>query len=113
MKSGNSRNAEQRSSLRMRLGNCWKFSRYWLSILPQSDAITRNCKPPNRIKFRQPCGAVLRAALVHRQTGVCVAGMHGKTTTTALLTHVLNQLNQKPSYAVGALVPQLMQIGRA
>lgn len=50
--------------------------------------------------------AVLLAALVHRQRGVCVAGMHGKTTTTALLAFVLERLNARPSYAVGALVPQ-------
>src|SRR5260221_10940925 len=51
--------------------------------------------------------AVLLAALVHRQRGLCVAGMHGKTTTTALLAFALERLNAQPSYAVGALVPQL------
>ncbi|MFO1497429.1 MAG: UDP-N-acetylmuramate--L-alanine ligase [Verrucomicrobiota bacterium] len=51
--------------------------------------------------------AVLLAALVHRQQGVCIAGMHGKTTTTALLAFALEQLGLQPSYAVGALVPQL------
>src|ERR1051325_2652710 len=33
--------------------------------------------------------------------------MHGKTTTAALLAFALKQLGAKPSYAVGALVPQL------
>ena len=51
--------------------------------------------------------AVLLAALVHRQSAVCVAGMHGKTTTAALLAFVLERLQAKPSYAVGALIPQL------
>ena len=51
--------------------------------------------------------AVLLAALLHRQRGICVAGMHGKTTTTALLAYVLDQLGEHPSYAVGAQVPQL------
>ncbi len=56
--------------------------------------------------------AVLLAALVHRQRGLCVAGMHGKTTTTALLAFALERLNANPSYAVGALVPQLARHAR-
>ncbi|MCD6051997.1 MAG: murC [Verrucomicrobia bacterium] len=51
--------------------------------------------------------AVLLAALLHQQRGICVAGMHGKTTTASLLSFALKQLNAQPSYAVGALVPQL------
>jgi UDP-N-acetylmuramate--L-alanine ligase/UDP-N-acetylenolpyruvoylglucosamine reductase len=51
--------------------------------------------------------AVLLATLAHRQRALCVAGMHGKTTTTALLAFALDQLGLGPSYAVGALVPQL------
>lgn len=51
--------------------------------------------------------AVLLAALLQRQRGICVAGMHGKTTTTALLAFALDQLGAQPSYAVGAQVPQL------
>src|SRR5438067_7994171 len=51
--------------------------------------------------------ATLLAALVQRQCGICVAGMHGKTTATALLSFALEQLHARPSYAVGALVPQL------
>ena len=56
--------------------------------------------------------AVLLAALVHRQRGLCIAGMHGKTTTAALLAFALEHLNANPSYAVGALVPQLVRHGR-
>jgi UDP-N-acetylmuramate--alanine ligase len=51
--------------------------------------------------------AVLLAALLRRQNGICVAGMHGKTTTAALLAFALERLGANPSYAVGALVPQL------
>jgi UDP-N-acetylmuramate--alanine ligase len=50
--------------------------------------------------------AFLLAALVNRQRGICVAGMHGKTTTSALLAHALLQLEAAPSYAIGAIVPQ-------
>lgn len=51
--------------------------------------------------------AILLAALLHRQRGICVAGMHGKTTTSALLAFALQQLKRQPSYAIGARVPQL------
>ena len=51
--------------------------------------------------------ATLLAALVHRQRGICVSGMHGKTTTAALLTFALHNLAANPSHAIGALVPQL------
>lgn len=47
------------------------------------------------------------AALMQRQRGVCVAGMHGKTTTSSLLAFALKALGKKSSYAVGASVPQL------
>jgi UDP-N-acetylmuramate--alanine ligase len=55
---------------------------------------------------------VLLAALLHRQRGICVAGMHGKTTTTALLAFALENLAARPSYAVGALLPQLPRSAR-
>ena len=56
--------------------------------------------------------AVLLAALLHRQRGICVAGMHGKTTTTSLLAFALDRLGAHPSYAIGATVPQLAQHAR-
>jgi UDP-N-acetylmuramate--alanine ligase len=56
--------------------------------------------------------AILLAALVHRQRGICVAGMHGKTTTTAWLAYALEQLQAQPSYAIGAQVPQLPRPAR-
>ena len=55
--------------------------------------------------------AALLAALVGRQQPVCVAGMHGKTTTSALLAFALENLGAQPSFAVGALVPQLRRHG--
>ena len=51
--------------------------------------------------------AVLLAALAHRCRSVCIAGMHGKTTTTALLAHALEVIGATPGFAVGALAPQL------
>lgn len=56
--------------------------------------------------------AVLLAALAHRCSAVCVAGMHGKTTTSALLAYALESLHATAPYAVGALVPQLKRHAR-
>jgi UDP-N-acetylmuramate--alanine ligase len=56
--------------------------------------------------------AVLLAALLHRKTGICVAGMHGKTTTSSLLAYAFSQLEAHPSYAIGAQVPQLQPHAR-
>ena len=56
--------------------------------------------------------AVLLAALLHRKTGICVAGMHGKTTTTAMLVYALRELGADPSFAIGAPVPQLERHAR-
>ncbi|MHC4953503.1 MAG: UDP-N-acetylmuramate--L-alanine ligase [Planctomycetota bacterium] len=42
---------------------------------------------------------------------LAVAGTHGKTTTTALLAHVLRRGGLDPSYLVGGSVPQLPQPG--
>jgi UDP-N-acetylmuramate--L-alanine ligase/UDP-N-acetylenolpyruvoylglucosamine reductase len=51
--------------------------------------------------------ATVLAVLMQQQRGICVAGMHGKTTTTALLAYALAGLQEQPSYAVGSRVPQL------
>lgn len=51
--------------------------------------------------------ATLLAGLVRRQHGVCVAGMHGKTTTAAMLAYALKEMGFEPSFAIGGSVPQL------
>ena len=56
--------------------------------------------------------ATLLAALLRRQHGICVAGMHGKTTTSSLLAFALENLGSQPSFAIGALVPQLSRHAR-
>lgn len=49
----------------------------------------------------------LLAELMEGYKALAVAGTHGKTTTTALLTHVLKEANLDPSFAVGGLLPKL------
>ena len=56
--------------------------------------------------------AVALAALLRQRRGVCVAGMHGKTSTTALLAHVLRGLGAGSGYAVGGEVPQWERAAR-
>lgn len=51
--------------------------------------------------------AVALAALCSRQRGVCVAGMHGKTTTSAWLAWCLEQIGADASYAIGWRMLQL------
>ena len=47
--------------------------------------------------------AVLLAALMHRQRGICVAGMHGKTTTTSILTWILEHAGLSPGFLIGGV----------
>lgn len=47
------------------------------------------------------------AAILHCKKGIVVAGMHGKTTTTAMAAHVLRIGGLHPSHYVGAETPIL------
>ena len=50
----------------------------------------------------------LLAELFNDRLGVAVAGTHGKTTTTALIGHILKSCELDPTIAVGAEVPSLL-----
>jgi len=47
------------------------------------------------------------AAVMHRKRGIAIAGMHGKTTTSAMAAHVLRAGGLRPSHYVGAEIPIL------
>ena len=47
------------------------------------------------------------AALMEHRRGVLVAGMHGKTTTSSMVAHLLRAGGLKPSHYVGAEIPIL------
>jgi UDP-N-acetylmuramate--L-alanine ligase/UDP-N-acetylenolpyruvoylglucosamine reductase len=49
----------------------------------------------------------LLTALMNHRNNIAVAGTHGKTTTTAMIAHVLTRSDSPPSYCVGANVPIL------
>ncbi|MCU0465398.1 MAG: Mur ligase domain-containing protein, partial [Anaerolineae bacterium] len=43
-------------------------------------------------------------SLLGADSVIGVAGTHGKTTTTAMTTHILNQMGRKPGYIVGSVM---------
>lgn len=45
--------------------------------------------------------SVALAALMMGHRGIAVAGTHGKTTTTAMIAHLLTELGADPSYVIG------------
>lgn len=47
------------------------------------------------------------AAILHTRQGVVIAGTHGKTTTSAMCTHVLRRGGVMPCHYVGAEIPVL------
>ena len=47
------------------------------------------------------------AAIMRRKRSIVIAGMHGKTTTSAMTAHVLREAGLHPSYYVGAEIPIL------
>src|SRR5437762_1504970 len=47
------------------------------------------------------------AAIMRAKRGIAIAGMHGKTTTSAMAAHVLRERGLHPSYYVGAEIPIL------
>ena len=51
--------------------------------------------------------ADMLAQLVATRDTICVSGSHGKTTTSALLTHILLQAGRDPGFMVGGAVPDL------
>src|SRR5205814_5322894 len=54
------------------------------------------------IKYAQLLGEVMA-----ERTGIAVAGTHGKTTTTAMISHALLACGAEPSFVIGGTVPQL------
>ena len=71
-------------------------------------------KPDNPVLARahqlgKPCArrAEALASIMRGKRGIVVAGMHGKTTTSAMIAHVLREGGLHPSHYVGAEIPIL------
>lgn len=64
--------------------------------------------PEYQAAIQKKCILLHRSLLLHtlmqKQRALLVAGSHGKTTTSALLSHVLLEAGNNPSYAVGGVV---------
>jgi UDP-N-acetylmuramate--alanine ligase len=54
------------------------------------------------VKYARMLGILMRG-----KTGIAIAGTHGKTTTTAMVTLALRELGVAPSFVIGGDVPQL------
>jgi UDP-N-acetylmuramate--L-alanine ligase/UDP-N-acetylenolpyruvoylglucosamine reductase len=67
---------------------------------PDFDAAKKHGKPMVR-------RADALAAIMRQKRGIVIAGMHGKTTTSAMAAHVLRTGGLKPSHYVGAEIPIL------
>ena len=57
-------------------------------------------------------GVVLAAFIRHRRC-LAVAGTHGKTTTSAMLAHLLIRLGRKPGFCIGGDSPSLPGLARS
>ncbi|MCB0861147.1 MAG: UDP-N-acetylmuramate--L-alanine ligase [Solirubrobacterales bacterium] len=55
----------------------------------------------------------LLAEICSARRQIAVAGTHGKTTTTGMLTHALRELGQEPSFFIGGELPGFGQDGAA
>jgi UDP-N-acetylmuramate--alanine ligase len=51
------------------------------------------------------------AGLMHGQTVIAVAGAHGKTTTTAMIVHILREVGREPGYIIGGSLRQIAPEG--
>jgi UDP-N-acetylmuramate--alanine ligase len=54
------------------------------------------------LKYAQVLGR-----LMAERRGVAVAGTHGKTTTTAMVAHILTEVGRDPTMVVGGMIPSL------
>lgn len=74
------------------------------SAIQPSNPVLVSARETNRPAVRR---AEALAAIMRGKRGIVVAGMHGKTTTSSMLAHVLREGGLHPSHYVGAEIPIL------
>lgn len=77
-----------------------------VDVLVYSSAVSK--KKPDIVEAKKQGALLLKraealASFMNLYRGICVAGMHGKTTVTGLLVLAMCNLNLEPGYAVGGL----------
>jgi UDP-N-acetylmuramate--L-alanine ligase/UDP-N-acetylenolpyruvoylglucosamine reductase len=81
-----------------------------VALVVYSSAITKE-NPERKAAATREILSVRRAeclvVLADRKKSYIIAGSHGKTTTSSMLTHVLRQADANPSHYIGAQVPLL------
>lgn len=50
---------------------------------------------------------VLGMLMSHYKTNIAISGTHGKTTTTSMLSLILNQAHFEPTFLIGGLLPEI------
>ena len=74
------------------------------SAIKGDNLILLNARSCGKPLFRR---AEAVAAIMQAKRGIVIAGMHGKTTTSAMTAHVLREGGLHPSHYVGAEIPIL------
>lgn len=74
------------------------------SAIKDENPILASARAKGQLLFRR---AEALAAIMRGKLGVLVVGMHGKTTTSAMIAHVLREGGLHPSHYVGAEIPIL------
>src|SRR5256886_3381239 len=74
------------------------------SAIKQDNPILLTARSCGKPLFRR---AEAVAAIMQAKRGIVIAGMHGKTTTSAMTAHVLREGGLHPSHYVGAEIPIL------
>ena len=74
------------------------------SAIKDDNPILRGARNSGKSLVRR---AEALAAIMHAKRGIVIAGMHGKTTTSAMTAHVLREGGLHPSHYVGAEIPIL------
>src|SRR5437870_1183910 len=74
------------------------------SAIKKDNPILKSAQESGKTTVRR---AEALAAIISAKRGILVAGMHGKTTTSAMTAHVLREGGLHPSHYVGAEIPIL------
>ena len=74
------------------------------SAIKKDNPILTSAKEGGKLLLRR---AEALAAIMHGKRGIIIVGMHGKTTTSAMVAHALREGGLHPSHYVGAEIPIL------